>query len=115
MLRRDCFSAGDDLNQDKEIHRKTGFFSEFQLTPEVFDLLLQKVSAKITKQRTQFRRPISAGERLAVTLRQVSFRDFMLVIAFNFKRCREAGEKFCCDFVSVIFDLKFTTLDWFFY
>ena len=49
--------------------RKTDFITAFRMTPELFDILLDKISTKIQKKKTHLRNPISAGERLAVTLR----------------------------------------------
>ena len=46
--------------------RKTDFITAFRMTPELFDILLDKISTKIQKKKTHLRNPISAGERLAV-------------------------------------------------
>lgn len=45
------------------------FFSYLRMSIESFDLLLSKVQFQLTKQVTNFRRPIPPAERLIVTLR----------------------------------------------
>ena len=49
--------------------RKIDFITAFRMTPKLFDTLLDKISTTIQKKKTHLRNPISAGERLAVTLR----------------------------------------------
>ena len=52
--------------------RREDFFKAFRMTPELFDRLLHGVTPLIKKQTTRLRRPISPGEKLAVTLRCVT-------------------------------------------
>ena len=44
----------------------------FRLTPEGFDLLLARIQHRITPEETPFRTPISAPQRLALTLRYLA-------------------------------------------
>ena len=48
--------------------RKTDFITAFRMTPELFDVLFDKINTTNQKE-THLCNPISAGERLAVTLR----------------------------------------------
>ena len=57
------------LVQDFRRLRQSHFFAAFRMTPEIFDLLLEKVQSNIEKKVTKFRLPISACERLLVTLK----------------------------------------------
>ena len=45
------------------------FKKYFRMSPSVFDELLSMIGPLISKTNTNFRRPIDAGERLAITLR----------------------------------------------
>ena len=53
-----------ELLQDKEL-----FFRYHRMTPSRFEHLLSLVEDKITKEKTNFRDPICAEERLSITLR----------------------------------------------
>ena len=53
-----------ELLQDKEL-----FFRYHRMTPSRFEHLLSLVEEKITKEKTNFRDPICAEERLSITLR----------------------------------------------
>ena len=57
--------------------RKTDFITAFRMTPELFDALLDKISITILKKKTHLRNPISAGERLAVTLRYLALLNLI--------------------------------------
>ena len=48
-----------------------GFQTYFRMSPDVFDEVLGKLRARLTKETTNFREPIPPEERLAVTLRYV--------------------------------------------
>ena len=56
------------------------FYKYFRMTPERFDHLLLLVGPMLTK-KSLYREPISAGERLAVTLRFLATGDSHSVIA----------------------------------
>ena len=58
------------LIRDLRTKRKPWSFKYFQMTPDVFDELLDKLSSKLTKLNSQNDAGFSA-ERLAVTLRYV--------------------------------------------
>lgn len=45
------------------------FFEYLRMTKESFDLLLHKLEDKLTKVTTNFKEPISAEQRLVITLR----------------------------------------------
>ena len=60
--------SGDYFNLMRDV-RESFFYTSFRMTPENFDRLLAKFKPRIRKQSTRLRQPISAAERLAVTLR----------------------------------------------
>ncbi|KAE8738274.1 hypothetical protein FOCC_FOCC016250, partial [Frankliniella occidentalis] len=60
------------------------FFNFLRMTPSCFDWLLEQVSDLITKESTR-RESISAGERLAVTLRYLASGDSQISISYLFR------------------------------
>lgn len=54
----------NELKRDSE-----RFFNFLRMSRETFDFILSKVKFKLTKKTTNFKKPISATERLYVTLR----------------------------------------------
>ena len=61
------------------------YFKYFRMTPSRFDHLLSLVGPAIIRQETNFRKPVSPGERLAVTIRYLATGDSMQTIAFSFR------------------------------
>lgn len=61
-------------------------FKIFQrLTPELWNELYEKVAPRIERKTTQMREPISAGHRLAVTLRFLATGDSYQTQMFGFR------------------------------
>ena len=54
------------------------------MSPERFDHLLGLEENSITKEETNFRKAISAGERLAVTLRFLALRESQQLLSFTY-------------------------------
>ena len=67
-------------DKDREFH-----FKYVRMSKERFDHLLGLVRDKITKKQTNFREPISAEERLVITLRYLSAGMSQLDLCFNFR------------------------------
>ena len=70
------------LIQEMRLSDHDSFYKYFRIIPSRFDHLLSLVGPAITRQETNFRSPISAGERLAVTLRFLATGDSMQTIGF---------------------------------
>lgn len=56
-----------------------------RLTPEVFDDTLERVAPVIQKQQTNYRHPLSAGFKLAITLRHLATGDNYRSLAYGFR------------------------------
>ena len=56
----------------------------FELTPQRFDHIFSLVGPLTSHQETNFRAPVSASERLAITLRYLATGDSMQTIAFSY-------------------------------
>ena len=55
------------------------------MSPESFDFLLSKVGPLINKQDTRLRQPISAAERLALTIRYLASGDSQQSMSFSYR------------------------------
>ena len=55
-----------------------------RMPPDIYQMLLEKVRPLITKMTTNFRKPISAEERLTLTLRYLALCE--LVCIYNLKK-----------------------------
>ena len=56
-----------------------------RMSPERFENLLNLIGPLIEKQHYRFRKPISAAERLTITLRSLASGDSQQSLAFNFR------------------------------
>uniref|UniRef100_A0A671R801 DDE Tnp4 domain-containing protein n=1 Tax=Sinocyclocheilus anshuiensis TaxID=1608454 RepID=A0A671R801_9TELE len=61
------------------------FKTYFRLTPELFELLHEKVATRITKTETNMRKPIISKERLSICLRFLATGDSFVSIAFSYR------------------------------
>ena len=69
----------------KCFHNDSYFFYRYiRLSPERFDHMLGLVENSITKEDTNFRKAISAGERLAVTLRFLASLESQRSLSFAY-------------------------------
>ena len=61
------------------------FYRYFHMSPDRLSHLLALVGPALTRKTTNFRAPISPGERLAITLRYLVTGDSMQTISFNYR------------------------------
>ena len=61
------------------------FYRYLRMSPERFDVLLGLVEPLISKQRTNFRKPISAAERLSLTVRFLATAESQQSLSFYFR------------------------------
>ena len=85
FLNRARFGEYHTLISEMRLVDHESFHKYFHMSPMMFDDLLSRIGPAITKQTTQFRCPISAGERLAVTLRYLVTGDTMQTISFSYR------------------------------
>ena len=73
------------LVKELRLHDREYFFRCFRMSPTLFEELLSMIAPYITKQRTQFRDPISPSERLCVTLRYLVTGDAQVTIGASYR------------------------------
>ena len=69
LLRRDDLGAYDTLLAELKDEDQKSFLNFLRLSPALFESLLAKVTPYIQRQDTYFRKAVSPGMRLAITLR----------------------------------------------
>ena len=80
-LHSEYFNIYQQLREDdREMH-----FKYIRMSKERFDHLLSIVRDRITKQQTNYREPISAEERLVMTLRYLSAGMSQIDLCFSFR------------------------------
>ncbi len=73
------------LVKELRIHDREYFFRCFRMSPILFEELLSKIAPHIVKEQTRLRDPISAGERLCVTLRYLVTGDAHVTIGASYR------------------------------
>ena len=76
------------------------------MSPDRFDHLLSLVSPIISKQSTNFREPISAGERLAITLRFLASGESQQSLSLAYRM----GKATVSNVITETCDALYTTL-----
>ncbi|XP_024885677.1 uncharacterized protein LOC112463488 [Temnothorax curvispinosus] len=77
-----------NLIQEMRFQNDETFFSYMRMSSIMFDSVLAKVGPKITKMETNWRRPIPAAARLAMTLRYLATGDGYQTIALCYRTGR---------------------------
>ena len=73
------------LDTQLRFEDRSAFRNFTRLTPEVFDDILERVAPVIQKQQTNYRHPLSAGLKLAITLRYLATGDNYRSLAYGFR------------------------------
>ena len=72
LKRRDDLGEFATLVQELRLNDPTRHLQYFRMNKGAFDLLLARIEGTITRATTNFREPVSASQRLAVTLRYLA-------------------------------------------
>jgi hypothetical protein len=72
LSRRSELGAYETLLSELRVEDESSFLNFVRVSPNIFDDLLAKVQPIIERKTTNFRKPISAGMRLAITLRYLA-------------------------------------------
>jgi hypothetical protein len=99
LLRRDELGAYDTLLTELRAEDQGSFLNFLRLTPGLFDELVMKVTPYIKRSDTTFRKAISPGMRLAITLRYLATGKIKILQRspniMNWKCMSKIGNNFC--------------------
>lgn len=82
---RSSFGEYHSLIKEMRLVDYFSFYRYFHMSPSRFDDLLRRVKPLIVRKTTQLREPVSADERLSVTLRYLVTGDSMQTISFSYR------------------------------
>ncbi|XP_068083502.1 uncharacterized protein [Anabrus simplex] len=83
--------TGSELMLDMKFQSVSGQYKNFtRMSPTDFDNLLNRIGHKISRQETYLRSPISAQDRLAVTLRFLATGDSYTSLQYLFRISKQA-------------------------
>ncbi|CAH2006369.1 unnamed protein product [Acanthoscelides obtectus] len=83
--------SGTGILMDLKSQEISGQYKNFtRMTPTDFENLLQRIGPHISKQETYFRTPISAQDRLAVTLRFLATGDSYTSLQYLFRISKQS-------------------------
>ena len=87
-----------ELLKDEEL-----FFRYHRMTPSRFEHLLSLIETQITKMETKFRKPISARERLSITLRFLATGESQQSLSFSYRIGRTTVSNIVAETCNAIF------------
>ena len=85
LANRPRFGQYEQLMTELRETDPDGFKAFQRLTPELWNEVYEKVAPRIERQTTVMREPISAGHRLAITLRFLATGDSYMTQMFGFR------------------------------
>ena len=74
------------------------------MTPERFDHLLNLIRDKITKKDTRFRKPVSAEESLALTIRFLATGESQQSLSFSYRLGKATVSNIVSETCQAIYD-----------
>ena len=82
-----------------------------RMTPEFFEMIKNRLEPRIARQATNYRAPISVGEKLALTIRYLATGESYTSLSCQFRVGRSTISKFLPEFCRAIQD-EFTSDEW---
>lgn len=83
---------------------KEWFFDYLRMTPEDFMKILELIKSDVTKCHNKLRKPISAKERLAITIRHLATGETRISLSFQFLLGRSTVSKIIKETTKAIWD-----------
>lgn len=91
---KDRNKYGHDLLDTLKLEDGMGFRNFLRMSPVDFEFLLEMVGPHISKKETNFRTPVSATNRLAITLRFLASGDSYTSLMYTFKVSKQIISEF---------------------
>jgi hypothetical protein len=120
VQRRLQFGHYDSLMPELRREDPASFVNLMRMTPEMFDELVLRLSPRCTKKDTNFRKAISPGMKIAITLRHLATGDKYSSMKFNFrvpqntisKMVPEVCKAIIAEFKDEVIQCPTTTEEW---
>ena len=71
-----------------------GFTNYMRMTPEFFEIIKTRLEPRLARQATNYRAPISVGEKLALTIRYLATVESYTSLSYQFRVSRSTISKF---------------------
>ena len=71
-----------------------GFTNYMRMTPEFFEMIKTRLEPRLARQATNYRAPISVGEKLALTIRYLATGESYTSLSCQFRVVRSTISKF---------------------
>ena len=88
--------------EELRIHDRARFRNYTRLSPEMFDEVLERLTPRLQRQDTKFRKAIPPGLKLAVFLRYLATGASYAELGYNFRVGKETVQKFVPDVATAI-------------
>lgn len=85
IARRLLFGSYENLMVELEREAQGDFINFLRMEPAMFHELLLRLTPRLTKQTTQFRKPLEPGLKLAITLRHLASGDSYHSLSYSFR------------------------------
>ena len=71
-----------------------GAYHNMRMTPEFFEMIKTRLEPRLARQATNYRTPISVGEKLALTIRYLATGESYTSLSYHFRVGRSTISKF---------------------
>ena len=105
LILHDLSASFDTIDHDILYATDIPLFTNYmRMTPEFFEMLKTRLEPCLARQATNYRAPISVGEKLALTIRYLATGESYTSLSCQFRVSRSTISKFLPDVCRVIQD-----------
>ena len=96
LLQREEWGGGGYHNIISELYATDipGFTNFMRMTPEFFEMIKIRLEPRLARQATNYRAPVSVGEKLALTIRYLATGESYTSLSCQFRVGRSTLSKF---------------------
>ena len=94
LLQREERGAYHNIMADLYATDIPGFTNYMRMTPEFFEMIKTRLEPRLVRQATNYRAPISVGEKLALTIRYLATGESYTSLSCQFRVGRSTISKF---------------------
>ena len=120
IQRRPMYGNYENLMLELERESRGDFVNFMRMEPRMFHELLLRVTPRLTKQETNYRRPLDPGLKLAITLRYMASGNSYRSLSYSFRvpyntisgTVKEVAEAILAEYEEETFDFPTTPDRW---